>query len=598
MPNIRMPDGAVVAFPDDMPQEKIKEMISSKFPQSPQAPQIGERAVPPPPPPPAPESAAFNEMGGVQPGAPRDSLAGYIPKTMEHKYGPSKAWRTVIDRAYNGATLANLGDEIQALGGAAVASPVILAQALMRDEGLKSALQQANPVDLYRSGLDIGRANRDAQFEESPVISTLAEIGGSLATGIPAAKAIAQTALGAKVASALGSGVLPNAATKLGKTANYASRIAAGGAVGGATAAAAGFGAGEGGIENRIEKAAEYAPTGAVLGAAFPVVADTVKSTFSGLKNVKRGMGSRTAEQLDAAVDIIREGSRASYKQMRDIGATIAPNRAVNIVNRVKIAMGDELPLNKNLHGKAMGLLDDFDEAARKKGFGLEDLEQWRKLFGRVAINKFNDPDNAFVATKAIRAIDDAVDNLGVIDLSRGGADAVEALKMGRSEWKRAAKFDTIADIIRKSDGDANYLKRELNKLVNNPRKSLGFNEDEIIALKNAATQSAGEGIMKALGKFGIDLGNSRLGNTALPVIGAFGAGATSGLGAGAAVPVAGTVARQMQKYLARGKAEQLLRVIEAGGKVAEKEVMKLPPPIAMLLMQNNLVATGRAPVR
>lgn len=33
MPNIRMPDGQVVRFPDDMPPEQIKSMIASKFPE-------------------------------------------------------------------------------------------------------------------------------------------------------------------------------------------------------------------------------------------------------------------------------------------------------------------------------------------------------------------------------------------------------------------------------------------------------------------------------------------------------------------------------------------------------------------------------------
>lgn len=32
MPNVRMPDGAVVAFPDDMPADQIKSLIASKFP--------------------------------------------------------------------------------------------------------------------------------------------------------------------------------------------------------------------------------------------------------------------------------------------------------------------------------------------------------------------------------------------------------------------------------------------------------------------------------------------------------------------------------------------------------------------------------------
>lgn len=33
MPNVRMPDGVVVAFPDDMPPDQIKSLIASKFPE-------------------------------------------------------------------------------------------------------------------------------------------------------------------------------------------------------------------------------------------------------------------------------------------------------------------------------------------------------------------------------------------------------------------------------------------------------------------------------------------------------------------------------------------------------------------------------------
>ena len=33
MPDVRMPDGAVVRFPDDMGKDQIRSMISSKFPE-------------------------------------------------------------------------------------------------------------------------------------------------------------------------------------------------------------------------------------------------------------------------------------------------------------------------------------------------------------------------------------------------------------------------------------------------------------------------------------------------------------------------------------------------------------------------------------
>jgi hypothetical protein len=32
MPDVRMPDGAVFRFPEDMPREQIRSLIASKFP--------------------------------------------------------------------------------------------------------------------------------------------------------------------------------------------------------------------------------------------------------------------------------------------------------------------------------------------------------------------------------------------------------------------------------------------------------------------------------------------------------------------------------------------------------------------------------------
>ena len=51
MPVVRMPDGALVNFPDDMPQEEIKGLIASKFPD------IATRSA-------APERGLLDTFGG------------------------------------------------------------------------------------------------------------------------------------------------------------------------------------------------------------------------------------------------------------------------------------------------------------------------------------------------------------------------------------------------------------------------------------------------------------------------------------------------------------------------------------------------------
>lgn len=279
-------------------------------------------------------------------------------------------------------------------------------------------------------------------------------------------------------------------------------------------------------------------------------------------RNLARGIVARNVDELDAAYQGIRQNSAQAYNRMRELGATFTPDASINIAKNIENTLTKDGILNPRLHDKTLGLLSDFKEVAEKGDLQLESLDQWRQLFGEVARN-FNDPVNARKASIVIDAIDDAVGQATAKDLVSGSREAIDALNMGRREYSRARKFEAISDIIRKSDGDANYLKRELKKLADNKKKSSGFTPAEREALKSAATLSTAEGVLKMMGKFGIDLGNSRIGNTGLPVIGGLLTGYGAGPGIGVALPVAGTAARQGQKYIARGKAENLLKTIE-----------------------------------
>jgi hypothetical protein len=53
MVDVRMPDGVVVRFPDDMPRDQIRDMIATKFPQVAQQQQAQARVAPVPMPPPS-----------------------------------------------------------------------------------------------------------------------------------------------------------------------------------------------------------------------------------------------------------------------------------------------------------------------------------------------------------------------------------------------------------------------------------------------------------------------------------------------------------------------------------------------------------------
>lgn len=299
--------------------------------------------------------------------------------------------------------------------------------------------------------------------------------------------------------------------------------------------------------------------------AAGTLTKPVARAAGNATKNIKTGIQSRGADALDDAAQAIKARSSDAYARMRETGAVFKPEAAEKIIKKIETDFLADGKLNPRLHDKVLGLMDDFKAEAAAGDVSLESLDQWRQLFGEVAGN-FTDKVNARKASKIMNSLDEAIGAINEKDIASGSKEAIDALKFGRQEWARQSKFNRISEIVKKSEGDANYLKRELKKLADNPKKIRGFTAKELEALREASKLSTGEGILKMLGKFGLDFGGSRLGSGVGAVVGSVAGGAaTGGLGAVAA-PVIGTAARQGQKYIARGKAENLLKIIEGGG--------------------------------
>jgi hypothetical protein len=107
MVDVRMPDGVVVRFPDDMPREQIRDMIATKFPQVAQQQQAQARVAPVPMPPPS------FRMGNQEiiPPMPR-------PRPMLGM-GPGGEQRTYTIQAPNGRKITiRAADEQTAIRGA------------------------------------------------------------------------------------------------------------------------------------------------------------------------------------------------------------------------------------------------------------------------------------------------------------------------------------------------------------------------------------------------------------------------------------------------------------------------------------------------
>jgi hypothetical protein len=461
------------------------------------------------------------------------------PEPTQPQQEPQSVSRTALDQGLQGATF-GFADEVTDRVGAGIAS-------LATDESYDDLLKEArgNTKERFQQ-----------QFEQNPGTAIASNIGGALLTG----GAGASTKAGAATTNMLRSGGL-------------GARVAKG-AVAGASSGAL-YGAGSSDEGHRLEGAGQGAIYGAAIGGAIPAVGAAVGSAVKGTRNAATGAVARGGEELIDAADNMKSGASGLYQQMRDKGALLNPSSSNGLLATIdaEIRKSKFIPA---LNPKTTGIIDDLADTIRasKGQIGIDDLDQYRRMLGRIG-----QTEDGVSAGAARRAIDDFVNSLDNKGLVNGGEEAIGLLNKGRAEYARAARFENIADILNKADGDPNKIKSALTRFMNNDRNMRGWNEAEKAALREAARGTTAEKVLKSLGKFGFDLGNSTtMGNTIGPVLGgAVGvstAGATGGL-----VPVAGTVARQGQKYLARGKAENLLRTIEGNAPKKLSNPIKIKPP-------------------
>lgn len=336
---------------------------------------------------------------------------------------------------------------------------------------------------------------------------------------------------------------------------------------------------------------AEGGLKGAVTGKLLQKTGQAGNAVIKGSQNLVKGFNARGVDALEATAGQIDDVASSAFQSMRKSGTVFNRPRIINITNKVESTLVQDTKLNQRLHGDTMGILDDFKKEARAGDFDFESLHQYRRLFnGVVKKNLMSNPDDARLAKMAISKIDEEIANLKPIDVRGGNVKAVSDLQTGLKEWSKLKKFETISDIVGKSQGDVNYLKRELTKIANNPRK-YGFTGDELSALKDAAKLTSGEAVLKVLGKAGFD--PARLGSGVGAFFGSTAGGVLGGASGAAAVPIIGTGAKYGQKLVGRGKTERLLDAIETGNYKAPRGV-NVSQPVQGAIGRSGAAMSGQ----
>jgi len=234
MPNVKMPDGTLVAFPDDMSREEIRGLIAKKFPDAVAQTPPAEAAMPSQGADPAPQ-----KPGRVRSGA-----------------------RTAMQGLTWGA-----GDEIQA-GMAAL--PIYALKNLFT--GDKVTLGQA-----YDFGLDRSREELKQARDAYPVQSFATEVAGAIPTGGTAFKTAGRVA-----------------PKTMGALSNFArtNPVKTGAALGFGGGATYGFAEGEGGAGGRTENALRSGAFAIPFGAGGGYIASKFGSRGSGV------VGDRVSDEI------------------------------------------------------------------------------------------------------------------------------------------------------------------------------------------------------------------------------------------------------------------------------------------------------------
>jgi len=287
-----------------------------------------------------------------------------------------------------------------------------------------------------------------------------------------------------------------------------------------------------------------------------------------GAGTMKAGFNARSPEILDQLDKKYAAMADPLFKEMRTAGITAKPEMTVPLAANVEKDVLEGGKLYPSRHGDTIKVLEAMKEKA-KTGMDIEDLDGFRRDFGQIAYKArlTGNKEDAERASEAIDSIDKQFEEMKINkNVPPEMKKTVESLQKAQAIWSARRKFQTLAEAVKKGEGDPNKIKSEFDKILNNPKKLRGFTKEQVQAVKDAAQNTTMEGLLKMAGKFGITIGQGRAAATGniLPAleVGAGMAYHPAGA-AGAAGLVGGTAAKYLQRLAAQGKAEKALQSVQ-----------------------------------
>lgn len=293
---------------------------------------------------------------------------------------------------------------------------------------------------------------------------------------------------------------------------------------------------------------------------------------LKGGKAFKRLDGTPTKRQVRTAivesapeVKQLKSVARGIYDEIDSSGVRIkkeSVNKLVDSIEKITKRKGLDARTTK----QAAGALDVLKGS---KGIDqtLTELDTLRNVANNVA--KSVDKVESSLGNTMISKIDEFLDNAKPIDFIGGkGTSTAKKFKAARGLWGRAARADVIEEAITKGSSRASGaeagIRNELNRILNSKKQSKFFPKPELDAMRKVVDGNFAQNFTKMIGKLGMSV--DRAPNVFQSIFAGGGLGAVVGGGAGAvAVPLIGTVSKQIAKTLTTGKARFLNKMSRAG---------------------------------
>lgn len=526
MPIVAMPDGQQVNFPDDMPSEQIKGLIASKFPQLAQKEkQTGWSAITKPI---SQFIDAERERG--------TKLNDIVTTTQQDK-------QSIPEGLVQGAL-----NEVGALAQVPVTAGNIAGKVLY--QGAPNIVQKGidNIEKVVAPVAQQYQQNQQIYNTQNPRAGRNFQAARELTNLLPLANS--------EVRSVIGEGL--NAAGNAAKNVAIDSALVA---PHGIITAARGFAAKSPEVRQTIEDALKAASI----------------NDYSALDAANVITNSSGSKKISDNINQYLKDNKVS------LNPTTHPN-TYNIVKELDEIINSDIKNIKAIPEGDVNTLSGLQNIGKKGELSISALDQQRKALGGAS---YTNPEDVRAAAIVRSAMDNAINpitsKIMPRDLNNGTPENMGLLQQAQAKWARKSRYENINDILNKAAGDPNKIKAGLTNFLNKDKNTLGWSDKELNALKNAAQTGTVEKLFKMGGKFGLDLGTSLTpGNTIGPIVGAV---ASGGLTSGSGVIAGGTLLRQLQKYMARGKAEQLLSVIQ-NGKIP-KEIMNFKPTDARQILNS-----------